>query len=346
MQIHTIGIDIAKTIFHLVGMDERGAIIVRKRMSRAQLITFLANVPAAVIGMEASCGAHHLGSVLSAQGHEVRLIPAQFVRPFVKSNKNDYVDAEAIAEAVQRPTMRFVPIKTVDQLDLQALHRVRDRLISRRTGVINQLRAFLLERGITVRQGRAYLQRQMPSILADVERSLSPRMQRIVQQLRQEWQDLEEQIAEVTGEIEAIAAQDAACRRLLEVPGIGALVATAMVASIGKGTAFHRGRDFAAWLGLVPRQYSTGGKPKLMGISKRGNEYLRRLLIHGARSVVTHANRQRHALGTWVSELERRVHRNVLVVALANKLARIAWAVLARNESYRRMPVIASVARA
>jgi transposase len=172
MQMHTIGIDIGKTIFHLVGMDERGAIILRKRVSRTQLITLLANVPAAVIGMEASCGAHHLGSALAVQGHEVRLIPAQFVRPFVKSNKNDYVDAEAIAEAVQRPTMRFVPIKTVDQLDLQALHRVRDRLISRRSGVINQLRAFLLERGITVRQGRACLERQLPSILADVERSL------------------------------------------------------------------------------------------------------------------------------------------------------------------------------
>ena len=340
MQLHTVGIDIGKTTFHLVGMDSRGAIVVRKRMSRPQLITFLANVPSTVIGMEASCGAHHLGAVLTGQGHNVRLIPAQFVRPFVKSNKNDYVDAEAIAEAVQRPTMRFVPIKTVDQLDLQALHRVRDRLISRRTGVINQLRAFLLERGMTIRQGRAQLRNHMPAVLADAEQMFSPRMQRILHQLWREWQDLEQQITEVTDEIGAIAAEDAGCRRLLDVPGVGALVATAMVASIGKGTAFSKGRDFAAWLGLVPRQHSTGGKPKLMGISKRGNEYLRRLFIHGARSVVMHANRQQHALGVWINELERRVHRNVLVVALANKLARIAWAVLARNEIYRRRPAM------
>ena len=340
MHLHTVGIDIGKTSFHLVGMDGRGAIIVRKRLSRPQLVTFLANVAPTLIGMEASCGAHYLGAILAAQGHDVRLIPAQFVKPFVKSNKNDYVDAEAIAEAVQRPTMRFVPIKTIDQLDLQALHPVRDRLVSRRTGVINQFRAFLLERGMTVRQGRAYLRSHMPAILADAEQMLSPRMLRVIHQLWREWQELERQITEVTDEIESIAAQDEGCRRLLEVPGVGALVATAVVASIGKGTAFSKGRDFAAWLGLVPRQYSTGGKPKLMGISKRGNEYLRRLSIHGARSVVMHANRQRHAIGKWISDLEQRVHRNVLVVALANKLARIAWAVLARDDAYRRRPAV------
>ena len=176
MNIQTIGVDLGKTIVHVVGMDERGRILVRKRMSRTQLMSFAANLPICKIAMEASCGAHNLGRRLAVLGHQVRLIPAQFVRPFVKSNKNDYVDAEAIAEAVQRPTMRFVPIKTEDQLDLQALHRVRDRLVSRRTGVINQLRAFLLERGITLRQGRNYLHNQIPSILADAEQLFSPRM--------------------------------------------------------------------------------------------------------------------------------------------------------------------------
>ena len=338
MNIHTIGVDLGKTMFHVVGMDERGKIVIRKRMSRMQLLSFAVNLPICTIAMEASCGAHNLGRILTGHRHQVRLIPAQFVRPFVKSNKNDYVDAEAIAEAVQRPTMRFVPIKTEDQLDLQALHRVRDRFVSRRTGVINQLRAFLLERGITLRQGRNYLHNQIPAILADAERMLSPRMYRVVLQLWQEWQDLEQQIKEVSREIESIADEDTACKRLLGVPGIGALTATAMVASIGNGSAFSKGRDFAAWLGLVPRQHSTGGKTKLLGISKRGNEYLRRLFIHGARSVIMHANRQKHSAGHWVSQLETRVHRNVLAVALANKLARIAWAVLAKEKAFCRTP--------
>ena len=239
--------------------------------------------------MEACCGAHHLGAALVAQGHEVRLIPPQFVRPFVKSNKNDYKDAEAIAEAVQRPTMRFVPIKTEDQLDLQALHRVRDRLVSRRTAVINQIRAFLLERGITFRRGRKYLQQRMPLILEDAERNLSPLLRQLLDQLWQEWKVLASQIEAISGQIERIAQQDAVCQRLQQIPGVGPLVATATVAAIGNGSAFVKGRDFAAWLGLVPRQHSTGGKAKLLGISKRGNPYLRRLFIHCARSIFTQA---------------------------------------------------------
>jgi transposase len=268
----------------------------------------------------------------------VRLLPAQFVKPFLKSNKNDYLDAEAIAEAVQRPNMRFVPIKTEDQLDLQALHRLRDRLVSRRTSVINQLRAFLLERGITFRQGRAYLRKRIPELLEDAEQGLSPRMRRLVDRLWQEWKTLEEQVKELSGEIDGIASQDAACQRLLDVPGVGPLIATALVASVGNGAAFSKGRDFAAWLGLVPRQHSTGGKARLLGISKRGNSYLRRLFIHGARSIVLRLNRSNHTIGQWMNELESRTHRNVLVVAVANKLARIAWAVLAKGEAYRATP--------
>ena len=340
MEIRTIGIDLGKSVFHLVGLDERGSIVAKKHFSRGQLLTYTASLPSCLIGMEACCGAHFLGALLVRQGHRGRLIPAQFVKPFVKSNKNDYLDAEAIAEAVQRPTMRFVPIKSTEQLDLQALHRVRDRLISRRTGVINQLRALLLERGIIFRKGRRYLRRQMPLILEDAEQNLSCRMRRLLEQLWQEWKSLEEQIQLLSDEIEKIAGQDEACQRLLAVPGVGSLVATALVASVGNGAAFRRGREFAAWLGLVPRQFSTGGKTKLLGISKRGNPYLRRLFIHGARSVAMHMNREEHALGAWMDQIESRAHHNVFVVALANKLARIAWAVLAKEKIYHPLPGI------
>lgn len=335
MTIQTIGIDLGKTTFHVVALDRAGSVVTKKRFSRSQLVIFLAKLPPCLVGMEACCGSHLIARTLQAQGHEVRLIAAQFVKPFVKSNKNDYIDAEAIAEAVQRPTMRFVPIKTEDQLDLQALHRVRDRLIARRTGVINQLRAFLLDRGLVFRPGRAYLLSQMPQILIEVESVLSPRMFRILRFLWNEWKILESEIQELRDEIDALAKQDSSCKRLLDVPGVGTLVATALVAAIGNGSAFAKGREFAAWLGLVPKQYSTGGKARLSGISKRGNSYLRRLFIHGARSVFLHADREKHSLGPWLRQLESRTHPNIVVVALANKLARISWAVLARGETFR-----------
>jgi transposase len=335
MHIRTIGIDLGKTIFHLVAQDEHGNVVVRKRSSPTQLLNYTVNLPSCLIGMEACPGAHFLAAKLTAQGHQVRLIPAQFVRPFVKSNKNDYLDAEAIAEAVQRPTMRFVPIKTMEQLDLQAVHRLRDQLIARRTGLINQIRAFLLERGITVRQGRKHLRGQMAFLLEDAIINLSPRMRNLLNRQWREWQELDIQIEELSVEINNTADQDEVCGRLLKIPGIGALTATALVAAIGDGSAFRRGRDFSAWLGLVPRQATTGNRPLLLGISKRGNSYLRRLFIHGARSIATHMNRQNQRFGPWISRLESKVHRNVLVVAIANKLARIAWAVLAKGEAYR-----------
>ncbi len=267
MEVRTLGIDLGKSTFHVIGLNDRGKVVVRKCFSRRQLLLFTANLRCCLIGMEACCGAHRLGASLTEQGHHVRLIPAQFVKPFVKGNKNDYLDAEAIAEAVQRPRMRFVPLKTDDQLDLQALHRVRDRLISRRTSVINQLRAFLLERGITYRKGRAYLKRQMAAILEDAETNLTPRMRYLLDRLWQEWKSVELEIEELSEQIEAIAQQDAACQRLLTVPGVGPLVSTAMIAAVGNGSAFRKGREFAAWLGLVPKQHSTGGKSRLLGIS-------------------------------------------------------------------------------
>jgi transposase len=239
---------------------------------------------------------------------------------------------------VQRPNRRFVPIKTDDQLNLRALHRVRDRLVSRRTSVINQLRAFLLERGITFRQGRAYLRKQIPELRGDVEQKLSPIIRQLVDRLWQEWKALEEQIETLSKEIESIASQGPGCHRLLDVPGVRPLVATALVTAIGNGAVFAKGRDFAAWLELAPRQHSTGGKARLLGISKRGNAYLRRLFIHGARSIVMSLNRDNHAMGRWMSQLEARTHRKVLVVAVANKLTRIALAVLARGEVYRSTP--------
>jgi transposase len=335
MTLCTLGIDLGKTTFHVVGLDDAGRPALRRRLSRTQLLQFAANLPPCRIGMEACCGAHHIGRALLAHGHDVRLMPPQYVKPFVKTNKNDYLDAEAIAEAVQRPTMRFVPIKTEDQLDLQALHRVRNRLVSRRTSVINQLRAFLLERGITPRAGRAHLERHLPDILREAEQSLSLRLQHILHRLRDEWRAVDESLADVTKEIGSIAEHDEACQRLVTVPGVGTLTATAVVAAVGAGGAFRSGRDFAAWLGLVPRQHSTGGRPTLLGISKRGNSYLRRLLIHGARSVHRISNRSRLPLGAWLTALEQRAHPNVVTVALANKLARIMWAVLTRREAFR-----------
>jgi transposase len=335
MQIRSVGIDLGKTTFHLVALDDNGKVLLKKKFTQKQLIMFTANMQTSLIGMEACGGAHFLGRALRAQGHDVKLIPAQFVKPFVKSNKNDFLDAEAIAEAVDRQNMRFVPIKTDDQLDLQALHRVRDRLIARRTSVINQLRAFLLERGLVFAKSPAKLRERMPEILENADEDLTPRMRNLLAMLWNEWKDLELQIEEMNDEVERIASSDAGCMRLRQIPGIGPLVATAIVAAIGNGAAFHKGREFAAWLGIVPRQYSTGGKARLYGISKRGNNYLRKILIHGARAVVLRSKRDRIAIGAWMTALEARAPRNVLIVATANKLARIAWAVLSSGQDYR-----------
>jgi transposase len=338
MQIRSVGIDLGKTTFHLVALGDNGKVLLKKKFSQAQLITFTANLQVSLIGMEACSGAHFLGRALRAQGHEVKLIPAQFVKPFVKSNKNDFIDAEAIAEAVDRQNMRFVPIKTDDQLDLQAMHRVRDRLMTRRTSVINQIRAFLLERGMVFAKSPIRLREALPEVLENADENLTPRMRNLVAMLWNEWKELELQIIEMNDEVERIASSDAACCRLRQIPGIGPLVATAIVASIGNGAAFHKGREFAAWLGLVPRQHSTGGKAKLYGISKRGNCYLRKILVHGARAVVLRSKRDRIAMGAWLTALEMRAPRNVSIIAMANKLARIAWAVLATGQDYRTVP--------
>jgi transposase len=272
---------------------------------------------------------------LIALGHDVKQVPPAYAKPFRQGYKNDFRDAYAVAEAVQRPSTRCVPVKTDNQLDLQALHRVRSRLISDRTAVINQIRSFLLERGIPVRQGLRFLRHQLPDILATRTDVLSPRMVRIVENLAGDWSHLDERIENVTDEIEALARGDASCRQLMTVPGIGPIIASAMVAAIGNGTAFARGRDFAAWLGLVPKQMSTGDRTILGRITKRGNRYLRTLFMQGARVILLRpVNWAKHSFGLWLKVAAQRLHHNVLATALANKLARIAWTVLAQGRSY------------
>ena len=343
MEIRSVGIDLGKTSFHLVALGDRCKVLLKKRFTLKQLIAFAANLQTCLIGMESCSGSHFLGRALREQGHDVKLIPAQFVKPFVKSHKNDFVDAEAIAEAVERENMRFVPIKTDDQLDLQSLHRVRERLMTRRTALINQIRGFLLERGIVFAKSPIRLREAMPEVLENIHENLTLRMRDLMALLWSEWKDLELQIAEMNDEVERIASSDAACGRLRQIPGIGPLVATAIVASIGNGAAFRKGREFAAWLGLLPNQHSTGGKAKLGAISRRGNCYLRKILIHGARAVVLRSKRDRIAMGAWMTSLETRAPRNVLLVATAHRLARIAWAVLSTGQDYRVVPEVLTV---
>ena len=342
--IAVMGVDIGKNSFHVIGLDQRGAIVLRQKWSRGQVESRFANMPPCLIGMEACVGAHHLSRKLKGLGHDARLMPA--VRPYSKGQKNDFRDAEAVAEAVQRPTMKFVATKTADQLDLQALHRVRERLVSQRTGIINQIRAFLLERGIAVRQGQRFLRAGLPDILSTPPDVLSPCMVRVIEDLAGDWRRLDERIEGLSSEIQAVALQDAGCERLMSVPGIGPIISSAMVAAIGAGDAFSKGRDFAAWLGLVPRQMSTGDRTILGKISKRGNRYLRVLFVQAAWVVLIKPKSwERHGLKPWIEAAKKRLHHNVLAIALANKLARIAWSVLARGRAFEAR-TIADVAAA
>jgi transposase len=333
--VATMGIDIGKNSFHVVGLDQRGAIVLRQKWSRGQIEARLANMPPCLIGMEACVGAHHLSRKLQSLGHDARLMPAKYVRPYAKGQKNDFRDGETIAEAVQRPTMKFVATKTADQLDLQALHRVRERLVSQRTGIINQIRAFLLERGVAVRQGLRFLRTALPDILATRSDVLSPRMLRGIEELAGDWHRLDKRIEDLSTEIKALADQDPACERLMSVPGIGPIISSAMVAAIGNGSAFSKGRDFGAWLGLVPRQMSTGDRTILGKISKQGNRYLRVLFVQAAWVVLVKPKTwERHGLKPWIEAAKKRMHPNVLAIALANKLARIAWAVLNKEHNF------------
>ena len=333
MDIQILGIDLGKNSCSIVGLDATGSVMMRRRIRRQSIAELAAKMPRCVVAMEACCGAHHLGRVLAAQGHKVRLMSPEYVRPYVKAQKNDDRDAEAIAEAATRPTMRFVALKTEAQLDVQVLHRVRDRLVSQRTALTNQIRSILLERGIVVPQGRRKLLEALETVSSGRNGAgVGPRVRRLLDDMLDQWRTLDQRIAVLDDEFADMARNDPAARRLATIPGIGVLNATALVAAIGDGRTFSRGRDLSAWLGLVPRQATTGGKPKLLGITKRGSKYLRKLLIQGARAALPSLARTPTLLGSWLRGLLRRAHGNKVVVALASKLARIAWSML-RNET-------------
>src|ERR1700677_510445 len=328
----SIGIDIGKEVFHVVGFSTDGKIAFRRKIKRLALVETFKKRPPSVVGMEACLSAHFVSRALRQLGHEPRIIPAIYVKPFVKGQKNDYNDAEAIAEASLRPNLRTVREKTQDQLDLQACHRVRSRLVSRRTAAINQIRAFLIEQGIAVRAGTSALRKSLFEILKNRKDEVSPRIANLIVGLYEDWLWLDKRIETITSEINQLSRSEANCRRLMSVPGIGPLISTGVVAAIGTGEAFERGRDFGAWLGLVPRQYSTGGRSILGRISKRGSKYLRTLFIQAAKVLLIRPqNWPRYSFGAWLKTAAERLHRNKLATALANKLARIAWSIL-RNE--------------
>jgi transposase len=334
MEIAILGIDLGKNSCSLVGFDAIGKVSFRRRMRRGTVIAFCAKLPACVVAMEACCGAHHLGRTLAAQGHSVRLMSPEYVRPYVKAQKNDDRDAEAIAEAATRPTMRFVELKSEEQLDMQTLHRVRDQLVGERTSLMDQIRSLLLERGHIIAQGRAKLAADLDELLSQKTPSVSARMIGLIADMRDRWRTLDESIGKLDREFSEQAKGDELARRLLTIPGIGSLNATALVAAVGDARTFARGRDLAAWLGLVPRQATTGGKPKLLGISKRGSKYLRKMLIQGARAAMPRLSKGETKIGIWLRGLQMRAHGNVAVVALAAKMARIAWALLRSGQTF------------
>lgn len=335
MKITTIGLDRAKSVFQAHGVDERGQAKLKKTLKRAQVLPFFANLPPCRIGMEACAGAHYWARELAKLGHDVKLITPQFVKPYVKGNKKDANDAEAICEAVGRPNMRFVPVKSVEQQDLQARHRVRSGWVKERTATVNPVRGLLAEYGIVIGKGIAQARRRLPEILEEAENGLSDPARALFADLWQQILPLDEAVAKCQRRIEVICRENAACQRLLQVRGIGPLSATALVAAVGDGSAFERARQVPAWLGLTPRQESSGGKPKLLGISKRGDSYLRTLLIHGGRAAVKAARNKDDAQSCWINDRVQRRNKNIAAVAVANKNARIAWALLARNTGYR-----------
>lgn len=336
MQVAIIGLDIAKHIFQLHGTDVHGKVVLRRKLRRQEVAPFFANLPSCIVGLEACGGAHYWARRLTALGHTVRLMAPQFVKPFVKSNKNDANDAEAICEAVARPSMRFVPPKSVEQQDIQLLHRVRSRLVGARTQIANQVRGLLMEYGIVLPQHIGQLRRGLPEVLEDDSNELTVLSRRLIASLYGELAELDQRIEQLDAELKAVYAASEPCRRIAAVEGIGLLTATAAVAAMSDGKVFANGRQFAAWLGLVPRQHSSGGKARLFGISKRGDAYLRTLFIHGARSVVYRACRKTDPRSVWIADKQRRLGTSKACVAVANKNARIVWSLIARGEHYRR----------
>ena len=334
MKITTIGIDLAKNVFQVHGVDERGKVVLKKQLRRDQMATFFVNLPPCLIGIEACSSAHHWARKLNGMGHTVRLMAPQFVKPYVKTNKNDAADAEAICEAVGRPNMRFVPVKNVEQQAVLALHRVRQSFVKARTAQANQIRGLLGEFGIIIPQGIGYIASRVPDLIEDASNELPGTFRLLVQRLLDHLKELDRQVDELEAQIQAWHRSSELSCKLAQVPGIGPITASALVASIGDAKNFDNGRQVAAWLGLVPRQHSSGGKSNLLGMSKRGDTYLRTLLIHGARSVIYRAG-QRTESCQWINSVVNRRNKNVAAVALANKNARIVWALLAHDRHYQ-----------
>lgn len=334
MNITRIGLDLAKNVIQVHGVDHEGKKRLARLLKREKMIEFFQNQPPCLIGMEACASAHFWARTLMAMGHQVKLIAPQFVKPYVKGNKNDANDAEAICEAVSRPNMRFVPVKTVEQQNIQARHRVRQELVHQRTAKVNQIRGLLSEYGIVIALRVESLRNALPDILEDSENRLTPEFRELLNGLHEDLTHLDDRIGTQDQAIKRLAQEHEGAKRLQQLRGIGPITATALIAAIGDGHQFARGRDAAAWCGLVPAQHSSGGKSKLLGISKRGDTYLRTLLIHGARAVLKTAQSKDDRLSQWLQSLCSRRNKNIAAVALANKTMRMAWALLVSGKDY------------
>ena len=334
-EMHVLGIDIAKRVFHAVGMDDRGNIVYRKRVSRHDLLPCSAQLPPVRIGIEACGGAHYWARRFRAHGHEVKLMAPQFVKPYGKANKNASRDAEAIAEAVTRPTRRFVPLKDVAQQDLQALQRVRERLSGARTALVHEVHGLLHEYGIVIPKGVAKFRQAVVGKLESDKDKLTPLSQELFWKLVDEFALLEKPLASYQEKLAIVATTHPECQRLMTMPGVGPLTATALVAALSDASACKHGRQCAAWLGLGPRQHTTGGKERLLGISKRGDTYLRKLLVHGARATIRWVGRKTDRRSQWMRQLLERRGKNRTAVAVANKNARIVWALLTSHQDYQ-----------
>ncbi len=335
MNVTTVGIDLAKNVLQVHGVNEHGKPVLKRQLKRHQMATFFANLPCCLIGMEACGSAHFWARKLQGFGHTVRLMAPQFVKPYVKTNKNDVADAEAICEAVARPNMRFVPVKNVEQQAVLALHRARQGFVRARTAQANQIRGLLGEFGLVIPQGITNIAQCVPELIEDASNELPGSFRLLLLRLTEHLKELNRQVDELETMIKAWHRANDASRRLAEIPGIGPITASALVASVGDAKCFTNGRQLAAWLGLVPRQHSSGGKSTLLGISKRGDSYLRTLMVHGARAVVRYAANKKDASSGWLQSLQARRHMNVAVVALANKNARIVWALLTQGRTFR-----------
>ncbi|MEO9517704.1 MAG: IS110 family transposase [Paracoccaceae bacterium] len=334
MQIKRIGLDLAKYVFEVHAVDDDDQVVLRKTLRRDAVAQYFAELEPCIVGMEACCGSHYWARVLTDLGHEVRLISPQFVKPYVKSNKNDRNDAEAICEAVGRPSMRFVPPKSAEQLEIQAVHRIRQRVVANRTRLVNQVRGLLGEHGVVVARDITRIRRALGEIADSYEHTFGDIFVEMLRDMRDELAELDSRLADYNRRIKTLFRSNGMCQRISRIEGVGPITATALVAAIGDKSCFKNGRQFAAWLGLVPKQRSSGGKARLFGISKRGDRYLRTLLIHGARAVLSRAAGKTDARSQWIGRMRERRHPNVVAVALANKNARIIWSLLSKDQEY------------